>query len=147
MISVLAEYWARFGLRPETLMASAQEYRKRAYAPYSGFLVGAALLMDDGTMVGGCNVENASYGMSICAERAAMAGAATSGKYQPLALAVAASAAVFCPPCGACRQFLSEFNPELEIWLMTDGVLRAYRLDALLPYRFRLEERPDAGRE
>jgi cytidine deaminase len=101
--------------------------------------VGAAVLTEWGKVVGGCNVENASYGMSLCAERVAMAGAALAGSRHPLAIAVASGRPAFCPPCGACRQFLSEFNPEIDVVLSVDGRLEIYRLDFLLPHRFKLE--------
>lgn len=133
------EYWPGFGMTRENLMATARKYRERAYAPYSNFLVGAALLMSDGEVIGGCNVENASYGMSICAERVAMTSAVAQGKREPLALAVAGAPNAFCPPCGACRQYLSEFNPDLEVLLMRDGALHVYTLNDLLPHRFHLE--------
>lgn len=130
-----------FEITPEILMKEAEAYRERAYAPYSHFPVGAALLMSDGSIVGGCNVENASYGISICAERVAMAGAVAVGKREPLAMAVAGGAGVFCSPCGACRQFLAEFNPEMEILLMRDGSLVSFNLADLLPHRFMLEDK------
>ena len=120
-------------------MKRAHEYRARAYAPYSRFAVGAALLMEDGSVIGGCNVENASYGMSICAERVAMTCAVASGRKTPLAVAVAGPEGFFCSPCGACRQFLAEFNPGMEILLTEGGELKSFRLDALLPHRFRLD--------
>lgn len=121
-------------------MKRAREYRARAYAPYSRFSVGAAILMEDGSVVGGCNVENASYGMSLCAERVAMTSAVASGKRTPLAIAVASCEGVFCAPCGACRQFLAEFNPGVEVLLVEDGELKSFRLDTLLPYRFHLDD-------
>ncbi len=130
-----AAYWAKFGLLPEDLMKRAHEY-----APYSHFSVGAAILLDDGSVVGGCNVENASYGMSLCAERVAMSGAVASGRRTPLAIAVAAPDGVFCPPCGACRQFLAEFNPDVEVLLAEGGELKSFRLDTLLPHRFHLDD-------
>jgi cytidine deaminase len=110
-----------------------------AYAPYSNFLVGAALLMDDGAVIGGCNVENASYGVSLCAERVAMGNAVASGRIRPLAIAVAGNGASFCPPCGACRQFLAEFNPDMDVILARQGRLITMPLGSLLPYRFKLE--------
>jgi cytidine deaminase len=139
MISPVAEYWSRFGVSPEDLMERAREYSKRAYAPYSGFSVGAALLTENGEVVGGCNVENASYGMSLCAERVAMSGAVLMGCRRPLAIAVAADSNAFCPPCGACRQFLSEFNNDIDVLLCKDGNLTIYRLDSLLPHRFKFD--------
>lgn len=122
-------------------MKAAETCRARAYAPYSRFSVGAALLMNDGTVFGGCNVENASYGLAICAERVAMASAVAAGKREPLAIAVAGNGDVFCSPCGACRQFLIEFNPEMEIFLMRGGRVVSLNLANLLPHRFILEDR------
>ncbi|MDR1916441.1 MAG: cytidine deaminase [Synergistaceae bacterium] len=139
MIFAVAEYWDRFGFSPENLMERAHEYSKQAYAPYSKFSVGAALLTEEGEVVGGCNVENASYGMSLCAERVAMSNAVLRGCRRPLAIAVASSHPAFCPPCGACRQFLSEFNPDIDVLLSVDGQLAIYRLDSLLPLRFKLD--------
>lgn len=133
-------YWPKFDMTPKDLMEHAEVYRERAYAPYSKFPVGAAILMDDGSVFGGCNVENASYGVTICAERVAMSSAVASGKTGPLAIAVAGGASVFCSPCGACRQFLSEFNPRLEVLLMKEGEITSFSLDALLPHHFKLED-------
>lgn len=135
----IADYWLGFGLTPLDLMEAAHEYRSRAYAPYSRFTVGAAILLDDGSVVGGCNVENGSYGISICAERVAMSCAVASGKRNLLAVAVSGPSGVFCSPCGACRQFLSEFNPRAEIFLMEGDELRVFSLGSLLPYGFSLE--------
>lgn len=136
---VRGNYWEKFGVDRSGLMAAAEGYRERAYAPYSKFQVGAALLMEDGSVVGGCNVENASYGLSLCAERTAMVSAIAGGRRAPLAIAVAGPAGVFCSPCGACRQFLSEFNEELEVVLMKQGELVSFSLGELLAHRFQME--------
>ena len=137
---VAGNYWEKFGIDRSALMQTADEYRELAYAPYSKFPVGAALLMEDGRVVGGCNVENASYGLSLCAERAAMVSAIADGRRTPLALAVAGPAGVFCSPCGACRQFLSEFGGEaMEVVLMKRGELVSFSLGELLAHPFRLE--------
>jgi cytidine deaminase len=133
-------YWVKLDKTPEFLMRAAEGYRTMAYAPYSNFFVGAALLMDDGTIIGGCNVENASYGVTLCAERIAMGNAVASGKIHPLAIAVAGDASSFCSPCGACRQFLAEFNPNMDVILMKGGDLISIPLRELLPYQFMLEE-------
>jgi cytidine deaminase len=120
-------------------MSEAKKYRQRAYAPYSEFSVGAALLFSDGSVSGGCNVENASYGLSICAERAAMINAVAAGRLRPLAIAVYAGDFPLCSPCGACRQFLSEFNPDMEVVMMKSGELFVVSLSELLPHKFSLQ--------
>ena len=97
------------------LLAAAREARARAYAPYSGFSVGAALLAGDGTVVSGCNVENASYGTSMCAERSALFAAVSRGIRAFEALAIAGPENVKITPCGACRQALAEFGDALVI--------------------------------
>ncbi len=109
----------------QAIRRAAMEARGRAYAPYSNFTVGAAVLASDGTLHTGANIENASYGLTICAERVAMAAAIMSGRSTFLAIAVASPGAV--APCGACRQFLVEFSPQAEVILV----------DALDPARFR----------
>lgn len=92
-------------------MSTCTLARKKAYAPYSNFKVGAALRCDDGSIYSGCNVENASYGLSICAERTVIVKAVSEGKTKFTTIAIAGlNNNQFVPPCGACRQFLSEFN-------------------------------------
>jgi len=111
---------------------------ERAYVPYSKFPVGAALLCADGTVFTGCNVENAAYGSTICAERTALLKAVSEGHRDDFVkLAVVGRADTPCWPCGACRQMLSEFAPGLEI-LVGDGKgeLTAVSLDQLLPHSF-----------
>ncbi|HTV82460.1 MAG TPA: cytidine deaminase [Acidobacteriaceae bacterium] len=95
----------------ERLRAAAREATKRAYAPYSKFYVGAALLFDDGRVVTGCNVENVSYGLTSCAERNALFRAISErgAEAKIVAIAVANATGAPCPPCGACRQVMSEF--------------------------------------
>lgn len=121
------------------LVAAAAAVRGRAYAPYSHFAVGAALLADDGTIHVGCNVENASYGLTICAERNAVAHGVAAGQRNFTALAVVTDNAV--TPCGACRQVLAEFNPHLLV-IVADGHgnQRRYRLSELLPAAFGPED-------
>jgi cytidine deaminase len=101
------------------LVRKAVEARKLAYAPYSHFRVGAALLAKDGRIFTGCNVENASYGLTVCAERVALFKAVSEGAREFLAIAVACGEGP-CAPCGACRQVLYEFAPDLLV-IMADG--------------------------
>lgn len=119
----------------DALTAAAGAVRERAYAPYSHFRVGAALLAGDGTIYVGCNVENASYGLTICAERNAVAHAVAAGARSFVAIAIATENGV--PPCGACRQVLAEFNPQLTVILLDGaGNQRIYSLAELLPVAF-----------
>lgn len=122
------------------LLSSALDVQNNAYAPYSKFKVGAALLTENGNVYKGCNVENASFGGTICAERgAAMAALAAEGKTSFKLLAVASSADDPAPPCALCRQFLSEFmSPYAQVYMVsrTSGVIRHYSFGALLPCSF-----------
>lgn len=121
---------------PEKLLAIARAARENAYAPYSSFLVGAALETADGTIVTGVNVENASYGLSICAERSAFVRAVSEGHRAFKQIAVAGPDGVLTSPCGACRQFMAEFDPGLPVTFSgTEGAVQT-TLDALLPYSF-----------
>jgi len=123
----------------QTLIRAAIEARERAYAKYSQFKVGAAVLAADRTIFTGCNVENSSYGLTICAERAAVFSAVAAGqqKLEMIAIATAGGAT----PCGACRQVLAEFNPALAILLVdvdrADAIVEANLRD-LLPSAFSL---------
>lgn len=115
----------------------------RAYAPYSNFRVGAAILTEDGAVYTGCNVENASLGLTTCAERnaaAAMALAATDAHDRKVQLvAVVSPNAPLCFPCGACRQVLYEFGCEEVVVIEESGIPHRYTLDTLLPHTFGLE--------
>ena len=118
-------------------MAEARAARDRAYAPYSRFHVGAALLADDGRIMPGANVENASYGLSMCAERTAVFRAASEGARRLVAVAVAASNEEPTWPCGACRQVLLEFGPDMIVVSEGAGGRREERrLADLLPDAF-----------
>ena len=124
-----------------TLIEAACEARSRAYAPYSNYRVGAAILTDDGRIFTGANVENASYGLSNCAERSAVFTAVTSGVRRILAVAVCTENAG--SPCGACRQVLAEFAADIPVFLTDDrGNMRATTLYALLPDHFGPEHLP-----
>jgi cytidine deaminase len=123
------------------LIQAAIEARQRAYAPYSNFLVGAALLTPDGQIFAGCNVENASYGLTICAERTAVFSAVAAGhqRFERLVIATSGGAA----PCGACRQVLFEFAPDLPILLIDiDNPAGAWETNVrdLLPGAFQFHE-------
>ena len=124
----------------EQLIQAALEVRELAYAPYSNFLVGAALLTGDGNVFVGCNVENASYGLAICAERNAITTAVAAGKQDFVAVAVAATP--LASPCGACRQFIFEFGDDIQI-VSVDAANPTLRQQwsskELLPGGFRLE--------
>ena len=97
------------------LMQLARGMCQRAYVPYSKFPVGAALLCGDGTVFTGCNVENAAYGSTICAERTALCKAVSEGYTDFVAIAIAGQSEDFCWPCGACRQMLYEFSPTMRV--------------------------------
>ncbi len=122
------------------LLKQALAARMRAYAPYSRFFVGAALLCDDGTVVEGCNVENASYGLCICAERTAVAAAVAQGRRAFLGIAIATASSPPAAPCGMCRQVLAEFTPpagDLAIFLCNEqNVVVHTSLRALFPGSF-----------
>ncbi|MEO8616562.1 MAG: cytidine deaminase [Luteolibacter sp.] len=116
----------------ETLVQVAWEAREKAYAPYSNFQVGAALLAEDGRVFSGCNVENISYGLTNCAERVAIGAAVAAGVRKFLAVAVVADTAVPISPCGACRQVLAEFAVP-RVLLVNRAERVEFRLEELLP--------------
>lgn len=120
----------------DRLVRAATEARDQAYAPHSHFYVGASLWIPGGEIISGCNVENASYSLTICAERVAASTAIAQGHRDFQAIAIASDGGV--SPCGACRQFLSEFKNDLQI-IMTDvltGARQIRRLSQLLPDAF-----------
>lgn len=102
----------------DALLAAAREARERAYAPYSHFAVGAALLMEDGSIVAGCNVENRSFGLTVCAERGAVAAAVARGLRRPQAVLVIADSSPPSAPCGMCRETLQELGPGIPVRLV-----------------------------
>ncbi len=121
----------------QQLIKAAQKVREKAYAPYSGFKVGAALLGKSGRIYTGCNVENASYGATICAERCAVAQAIAAGENSFIALAVVIDAKSPGPPCGICRQFLSEFGTGIRLILANiSGDVIETTLDQYFPAPF-----------
>jgi cytidine deaminase len=121
----------------DRLVLAARQARERAVAPYSNFKVGAALETADGTIVTGCNIENASYGLTICAERVAMFKALSDGHRRFTRMAVVADTTAPTSPCGACRQVLWEFGQDLEIVLANlTEVTGRHQMAELLPLAF-----------
>jgi cytidine deaminase len=119
----------------QELVRLAQQARRNAYAPYSHYDVGAALLTASGQVFTGCNVENAAYPMAICAERTAVVKAVSEGEREFVAIAIATRNGG--SPCGACRQVMREFAPHMRVLLVNDaGDVRHYTLDQLLPDSF-----------
>ena len=126
---------ARLSLEWRTLLTAAMDARQRAYAPYSGFKVGAAVRTATGQMYSGCNVENASYGLTVCAERVAIWKAVSQGEREIVALAVVSDSGA--TPCGACRQVMNEFAREMPVLVAnTQGNAVLLSIEALLPAPF-----------
>lgn len=130
------------------LRDAARGAMERAYAPYSRFRVGAALETEDGTVFSGCNIENAAFPATLCAERVALGAAVASGRRSFRRVLICSTAPNPIPPCGVCRQALSEFGDDLEVLSEgASGGTRSWRLSDLLPARFDLEtgDSLDAG--
>ena len=123
-------------LETQKLMDCAIKARENAYSPYSHFAVGAALLCEDGTLYEGCNIENASYGLTNCAERTAIFKAVSEGHIKFKALAVVADTEGPCAPCGACRQVMAEFKIPLIIMGNLMGNIKIVTIEELLPFSF-----------
>ena len=124
-------------MTPNELIEAAQQALVQAHAPYSDYRVGAALLCSDGKVITGCNVENAAFGLSNCAERTAVFTAVASGCRSFSAIAIASSAAPAPFPCGACRQVLAEFcGPDLLIHVAAETGITTTTLGELLPHSF-----------
>ncbi len=123
----------------DALIKAAVEVQRNAYAPYSRFHVGAAILADSGKIYTGCNFENAAFGAGSCAERVALGAAIAAGERRFLAIAVAGERSDITP-CGICRQALAEFGDMAVICVGKDGDAREYTVAELLPYGFDLEK-------
>ncbi len=124
----------------EQLFAAARAAQKNAYAPYSKFFVGSALMTGKGTIYSGCNVENASYGLTICAERNAIFQMIAAGEREIKSLLVMGSSERFLPPCGSCRQVMAEFaEPDTTVYLCNqEGTFETATVGELLPRHFKL---------
>ncbi|MBR4954648.1 MAG: cytidine deaminase [Clostridia bacterium] len=124
-------------MQDKQLIERAIDMMAFAHAPYSGFTVGAALLCDDGSVYGGCNVECSSYGATICAERTALVKAVSEGKKRFVALAVCSSSDAYCTPCGICRQMFNDFSPSMRVLCANNkGEYITKTVSELLPYAF-----------
>lgn len=121
----------------QELIQAALKVREHAYAPYSGFKVGAAILAEDGEIYTGCNVENASYGLTVCAERVAVNKAISAGVRDFQGIAIVTDVRKPASPCGACRQVLAEFSPQMPVYLANlQGKVCKLSLEELLPDAF-----------
>lgn len=130
----------------DTLAREARAAARHAYVPYSRFAVGAAILTADGKIVRGCNVENASYGMTNCAERTAIFSARAAGMEEVVAVCIYTPTDVPTPPCGACRQVLNEFGPDMAVRAICNGPdIIDTTLSRLLPGAFGPKNLRDAG--
>jgi len=119
------------------LIEKAKEARLKAYAPYSKFMVGSAVITDEGYIFTGCNIENISFGLSICAERVAIFKAISAGYQEFKAIAIVGNTIEPCSPCGACRQVMIEFSPEMDV-IMTNlqNEMKIKKANKLLPNAF-----------
>jgi cytidine deaminase len=125
----------------EAVVEAARAARERAYAPYSGFRVGAAVISESGKIYVGCNVENASYGATLCAERAAIAAMIAAGERRLVTVAVYVDAEDPAMPCGICRQWISELGPHAEIICSAPSGMKRTTIEQLLPEPFALRSR------
>ena len=133
----MSEHAPQHDTHQDALIAAARTAREHAHAPYSNFRVGAAVRAKSGRIFTGCNVENATFGLTLCAERVAIFKAVSEGERGFDAVAVVADTASLTPPCGACRQILWEFCGDAEVVLANlNGKVERYRMSALLPKPF-----------
>ena len=123
------------------LMDTAKEAAKKSYSPFSKFAVGAGVLTSSGKVYGGCNIENSSFGMTICAERCAIFKAVSDGEKEILAVAIYSPNEDDCYPCGACRQVVDEFQGEKEVEIITEekGELNIKKMSDFLPFGFKIQ--------
>jgi len=121
----------------ERLLNEAKAARKKAFAPYSKFTVGAALITNGGKIYHGCNIENPSLMLSFCAERAALINALVEGEKKFKALAIVSGDKDYCFPCGSCRQMLAEFAPGIEMYLASGTGIKKFFISELLPHQFK----------
>jgi cytidine deaminase len=127
----------------EELIKVAKQVSKNAYAPYSGFKVGAALKTRTGEIFSGCNVENASYGLTMCAERTAIFKAVSEGYTDFTEMVIYVDSDILFTPCGACRQVISEFSHDLKITIVSNKETFVTDIKELLPHSFALNEKTD----
>jgi cytidine deaminase len=121
----------------EELITAARDVRENAYAPFSKFRVGAAIEMEDGSIIAGCNVESASYGLTVCAERVAIWKAISEKKHKIIQIAVVADTEELTPPCGVCRQIIWEFGGDIPVTLANlNGKTETVQMRELLPRAF-----------
>jgi cytidine deaminase len=118
------------------LILAAREVRNYSQAKYSDFAVGAALLTNDGEIITGCNVESSSFGLTICAERVALTKALSDGITKFSHIAIVGPGEEYCPPCGACRQLLYDYAPDIEVILIKKNQIKMISLKELLPLAF-----------
>ena len=124
----------------DKLIDAASDATENSYSPYSSFPVGAAVLTESGRIYSGTNIENASYGASVCAERVAIFKAVSEGETRITAIAIYTNAANLAFPCGMCLQVMSEFCEDIPVILASDTLVRVYQLSELLPHRFGEQE-------
>jgi cytidine deaminase len=130
----------------EKLIGAAVASREKAYAPYSNFRVGAAILTKEGRYYTGCNIENASYGLTCCAERVALFKAVSNSERSFEAIAVTAGTDEYCSPCGACRQALAEFGTDIKVYMVNgSGNYQVRTVEELLPESFTLKAPAPGG--